>query len=390
MTQKPRSVPVEAPVEVRSDAFRGVLLALFYLLIFLAGVHGLGDGFKMLGRDLLDSFFSATENPLIALMVGILATTIVQSSSVTTSMVVALVAAPENPLPLANAVPMILGANIGTTVTNTFVSMAYVGRRDEFQRAFAVATCHDFFNFLTVALLLPLELLTGYLQNTAAMAARWLGPAAPGLDYDSPLKVVLKVLLAPVVGLAEWALPENAQWQGVIIAVVSVGLIFVALAQLVRTLRRRLQRQMERLVEGTLAKSGLLGILVGVLVTAAVQSSSITTSLLVPLAGAGILTLNQAFPVTLGANIGTTLTALLASLAVSGPNATAGVTIALVHLLFNLTGTIVIYPFPPIRRIPLALAEGLAGIAARSRRWAVAYVVVLFYGLPALLAFFDR
>ena len=144
------------------------------LIIFLSGVGGLGDGFKLLGRDILESFFAATSNPLIALMVGLLATTLAQSSSVTTSMVVGLVAAPENPLPLANAVPMIMGANIGTTVTNTFVAMAHIGRKDEFRRAFSVATCHDFFNFLAVAILLPLE--------TVGEESERAGPCRPGRE----------------------------------------------------------------------------------------------------------------------------------------------------------------------------------------------------------------
>jgi sodium-dependent phosphate cotransporter len=133
-----------------------------------------------------------------------------------------------------------------------------------------------------------------------------------------------------------------------------------------------------------------LSIFVGIVVTVMVQSSSITTSLLVPLAGAGIITLQQAFPITLGANIGTTVTALLASMAVSGPNAQSGVTIALVHLLFNLTGTLMIYPVKAIRRIPLKMAQGLADIAANSRQWALLYVIILFYAVPALFAFAER
>ena len=137
------------------------------LFVFLLGIKGLGEGFELLGSDLLDSFFRTTENPFIGLVVGLLATTIMQSSSVTTSMVVALVAAPENPLPLANAVPMIMGANIGTTVTSTIVSLGHMGRREEFRRAFPVAVCHDLFNYLVVLVLLPLELMTGYLRRTA-------------------------------------------------------------------------------------------------------------------------------------------------------------------------------------------------------------------------------
>ena len=127
----------------------GVVVLLFF---FLLGVKGLGEGFELIGSDLLDSFFRATENPFIGLVVGLLATTLMQSSSVTTSMVVALVAAPESPLPLANAVPMTMGANIGTTVTSTIVSLGHIGRQEEFRRAFPVAVCHDLFNYLAVSM----------------------------------------------------------------------------------------------------------------------------------------------------------------------------------------------------------------------------------------------
>jgi sodium-dependent phosphate cotransporter len=130
--------------------------------------------------------------------------------------------------------------------------------------------------------------------------------------------------------------------------------------------------------------------LLGLVVTAMVQSSSITTSLLVPLAGASLITLEQAFPITIGANIGTTVTALLAALAVTGVNATAGITIALVHLLFNLSGTLLIYPVERIREIPLSAARWLADTVTESRRWAILYVIGFFYGLPALFAVLNN
>ena len=109
-----------------------------------------------------------------------------------------------------------------------------------------------------------------------------------------------------------------------------------------------------------------------------------------PLAGAGLLKIRQAFPITIGANIGTTVTALLASLGVSGVNASAGLQIALVHLLFNVSATLVIYPIPRIREIPIRAAERLAEFASRSRGWAIAYIILLFYGIPALLAFVSN
>lgn len=88
--------------------------------------------------------------------------------------------------------------------------------------------------------------------------------------------------------------------------------------------------------------------------------------------------------------MGTTVTALLASLGTAGVNASAGLTIALVHLLFNLAGTAIIYPWEPIRRLPLRAARWIAGVAMRGRGWAIVYILVLFYGIPALFAFVHR
>ena len=363
-----------------------VLVLLFF---FLLGVQGLGDGFKLLGKDLLGAFFAATENPFVALMVGILATTLVQSSSVTTSMIVGLVAAPENPLPVANAVWMVMGANIGTSVTNTIVSLAHVGRRDEFLRAFSVATCHDFFNFISVAVLFPLEYFTGYLHRVVGAFSATFAGISTGVAYPNPLKTALNAGIGPVKSFAGM-LFEVKQLQGLLLIVVSAFLIFGSLFLLVRVMRSATQSQVEAFITHFLGRSALLSIMVGAIVTVMVQSSSITTSLLVPLAGAGLLTLEAAFPITIGANLGTTVTALLATLAVSGANAHAGLEIALVHLLFNLSGMMLIYPVPFIRRLPLAGARHLAQAAAKSPRWALIYVAGLFFGLPAVLIVLNK
>ncbi len=365
-----------------------VLTVLALLFIFLLGVNGLGDAFKSLGRGLLDSFFQATENPFMGLMVGILATTLVQSSSVSTSLIVGLVAAPENALPIANAVPMIMGANIGTTVTNTIVSLAHMGRRDEFYRAFSVATVHDFFNYMAVAALLPLEMATGYLQKSAT----WLSSSLTGfggVEYDSPIKGVLKAALKPIKG-AIHAVGDSERLQAVLLILVSGLLIYFALMFLVKVMRGAMSSRVETMVSRGLYTSPIVAMILGVVVTVMVQSSSITTSLLVPLAGAGLITLGQAFPITIGANIGTTITAFLAALAVTGPNALAGLTIAVVHLLFNVSATALIYPVKRIREIPLNAARRLARIAVKSKTMAIAYILILFYGLPALFALLNR
>jgi len=363
---------------------RGVAVVVL-LSFFLLGVNGLSDGFRAVGEGgLLDTFFSATENPFIALMVGILATALVQSSSVTTSMIVAFVAAPGDPLPIANAVPMVMGANIGTTVTNMIVSMAHMGRKEEFRRAFRVATCHDFFNLMAVAIFLPLELATGYLQRTATALSSML-TGIGGVDYDSPIKGALKAALEPGKTLIDLVAPSE-QVAGAILILLSGVTIFTALFLLVRVLRSALQTRVELVVSKAFGQSAIVAMLLGLVVTAMVQSSSITTSLLVPLAGASLITLEQAFPITIGANIGTTVTALLAALAATGVNASAGITIALVHLLFNVSGTLLIYPIERVREIPLSAARWVADRVTERRRLAILYVLLFFYGLPAVFA----
>jgi sodium-dependent phosphate cotransporter len=155
-------------------------------------------------------------------------------------------------------------------------------------------------------------------------------------------------------------------------------------------MRKAMRTRVEVYLSRALGTNAVVSMIVGAVVTALVQSSSITTSLLVPLAGAGLITLRRAFPITLGANVGTTITALLAALAVSGPNAEAGVQIAVIHLLFNLSGILLVYPIERVRRLPLNAARRLAALAVKSRRWAVIYVLALFYVVPALLVLLDH
>ena len=375
------AVPATSPAPDRQPAVAPRLLsAIGLLFVFLVGVNGLGEGFELLGQDRIESFFAATSNPFVGLIVGLLATTLVQSSSVTTAMVVGLVAAPENPLPLSNAIPMVMGANIGTTVTATLVSLAHIGRKDEFGRAFPVAICHDIFNLLTVIILLPLELMTGYLRTTAVAMANLLGDRIGGVEYESPLSAAIDLGFAPLAWIAALMPVQGAQ--AVVLIGLSAGCIFGALFMLVKVLRSAVHSRVERMVNGAM--------LAGALVTVMVQSSSITTSLLVPLGGAGLIALEQAFPVTIGANVGTTVTGLIAALAVSGPNAEVGLQIALVHLLFNLSGMLLIYPIRAIRRVPLDASRGVTRLALRSRKLTVLAVFVVAYGIPGLLIFITR
>ena len=273
-------------------------LVLGLIYVFLVGVSSLESGIKLLGADVQETLFSTVRNPLAGLFVGILGTVLVQSSSASTSVIVGLVA--SGVLGFEFAVPMVMGANIGTTVTNTLVSLAHLRRSAEFMRAFAAAVVHDFFNVVIVLVLLPLELLTGAISGLAERISEPLVGAA-GTEWKSPIKGLVK---QPVGWLEDlWSgFGANGDALGTLLVVCGVATVLLALAFVTKNMRRLVAQRVESSLNMALSKgSGMVALLVGLVITISVQSSSITTSMLIPLSAAGVLTLRNAYPVTLGA-----------------------------------------------------------------------------------------
>jgi sodium-dependent phosphate cotransporter len=360
---------------------RGALLLLL-LYAFLLCIALLSSSLKLLGSDFSEALLQTTSSPVVGLMVGMLSTAVIQSSSTTTSIVVSLVAG--GGLSIRGAVPIIMGANMGTTVTNTLVALTAVNRREEFRRSFAGATIHDFFNLLAVLVLMPLEQTFHFLEKGAFyLADRIAGPG--GAEFESPIKLVTQPVVhafLDVVDKTGWSEPVI----GIVALVVALGGLFLALSRLPTLMKELFLSRTEGTFFRSLSRGGMAGILVGLMMTVLVQSSSITTSLLVPMVGAGIVPLEGALAVTLGANVGTTVTALLASAAGNHD----GVVIALVHLLFNLSGILLIYPFRPIRRIPIVLAQRLADLSMRSRAVPFLYLIGIFFLLPGFILLVQR
>ncbi len=346
----------------------GLVLILY---IFLVSIGLLGGSFKLFGKDLAKQLIEMTSNPLVGLFAGILATTLAQSSSTTSSIAVGMVAG--GALTIEGAIPVIMGANIGTSVTNTLVSMGHITRKEEFKRALAGATVHDFFNLIAVLILLPLEIATGYLQHLSEKTAA-LFQGMGGMKFANPLKTITE----PVI---KWLI-ELLGANPVACLVVALIIMYLALKFLVDLARGVVVQRAERYLHKYLFDAAPTAMLFGIVLTIMVQSSSITTSMIVPLIGAGILTLEQVFPFTLGANIGTTVTAMLASLATGN---IAAVTVAFAHLFFNVTGIAIVYPISQIRQLPLKMARGLAEVTSRSRVYAFVYVICVFYLIPLLL-----
>ena len=352
----------------------GVVISLY---LFLVGINGLSTAIKHMGGDFAENILTTTSNPFIGLFIGILSTTIFQSSSTTTSLIVGMVSG--GALNLTGAIPMIMGANIGTTVTNIIVSIGHINRGNEFKRAFAAATVHDFFNVFAVIILFPIEIAFGLLEKTATGFGTLLFGSVSGNEvFNSPIKIAIK-----------WGtkqLEAISFDNNVIFIIISVLLTFAMLYSIVKLLRSLVLHNIQKFFDQFIFKTAIRGILFGMLLTIMVQSSSITTSTIVPLAGAGVLTLRQVYPFTLGANIGTTVTAILAALTL---NMTALVA-AFAHLFFNLYGILIIYLNPLFREIPIKMANWLSEVAIKNKFIPLIYLICFFFLLPFIIIILGR
>ncbi|XP_047489248.1 sodium-dependent phosphate transport protein 2B-like isoform X1 [Penaeus chinensis] len=441
-----------------SDKVKRVLLntakvctALGLLYMFICSLDFLSASFRLIAGkttgDVLNNEY--VKNPIVGLMIGILVTVLVQSSSTSTSIIVSMVSA--GILNVHEAVPMIMGSNIGTSVTNTIVSLTQVGDRNEFRRAFAGATVHDMFNWLTVFTLLTIEIATGLLETmTTAMVAD-LGWASGGgevklLKYltEPFTKIVIQLdkevlnawgtgqgelanetslikryckkecieasttapLLLTQTGASECekvGVPHSCHFLfyetsltdsqvGIILLISSLLILCTALVFIVKILNSMMKGKMAMIIKKTINAdipyvpwlTGYIAILVGAVMTFLVQSSSIFTSTLTPLIGIGVISVERSYPLTLGSNIGTTTTALLAAMAGEGQGLVSAIQIALVHLFFNIFGILLFYPIP-FMRFPIPLSKKLGDTTAKYRWFAIMYLVVMFFFLPGFI-----
>nr|KAF6432395.1 solute carrier family 34 member 2 [Rousettus aegyptiacus] len=447
--------------------FQGIgkfILLLGFLYLFVCSLDVLSSAFQLVGGKVAGQFFSNNSimsNPVAGLMIGVLVTVMVQSSSTSTSIVVSMVA--SSLLTVKAAIPIIMGANIGTSITNTLVALMQAGDRNVFRRAFAGATVHDFFNWLSVLVLLPLEAATSYLELLTNLVVESFhfksGEDAPALlkvitdpvtkkiielnqtvinqiamqdsaaQNMSLIKIWCKTLttvtqvnvtvpstenctspsLCWTDGVHTWTI-KNVTYQeniakcqhifvnsnlpdvvvGVILLVTSLFVLCGCLILIVKLLGSVLKGQVAAIIKKTINTdfpfpfawlAGYLAILVGAAVTFVVQSSSVFTSTMTPLIGIGVISIERVYPLTLGANIGTTTTAIMAALTSPSSTLKSSLQIALCHFFFNISGILLWYPIP-FTRLPIRLAKGLGSISAKYRWFAIFYLIGLFLLFP--------
>ncbi|WP_354668160.1 Na/Pi symporter [Vibrio hepatarius] len=374
-----QAITAAAPISSTTRWLRWANLA-FMLYLLLLAVSMVGSGFKWATGDQAKVLFEFASHPVAGLMIGLIATALIQSSSTVTSIIVGLVA---GGLPVETAIPMIMGANIGTTVTNTLVSLGHIRDKEEFKRAFASATIHDFFNLLAVAIFLPLEMMFGILEKVS----HWLvSPFLATGDMSIKGLNFIKPMTKPVVGAIKEPLTTFGDAiGGSLLIVIGIATIFVAITVMGKLMKKLMVGRAREILKSAIGRGPIHGIVSGSIVTVLVQSSSTTTSLMVPLVGSGVLKVRDVYPFTLGANIGTCITALLAATAVSGEFAVFALQIALVHLSFNILATLLIFGIPLLRELPIKAADIISDMAVKNKAVVAGYLLAVFLVLPGTI-----
>ena len=246
------------------------------LYLFLVGIAGMSSAIKRMGSEFAETVLTTTSDPFIALFIGIFATVLFQSSSTTTSLIVGMVS--SGSLTIASSIPMIMGANIGTTVTNTIVSVGHINKGTEFKRAFAASTVHDFFNIMAVAIVFPIEMIFHPLQKTSEwFALKMFGKIEniEVLQAKSPIKLAVKS--------GSKFIQKFTFDNDIFYLVLSVFITFLMLYSIVKLLKSLVLKKIEGFFDQYIFNTALKAMLFGVIITIMVQSSSITTSLVVPL-----------------------------------------------------------------------------------------------------------
>ncbi len=346
-----------------------ILLILLSLFVFFVSISLISKSFGLIGESSAHEFLRVARNPFVALFVGMLSTAIVQSSSTTTSIIVALVASGH--YSINEAVPAIMGANIGTSVTSTIVAFGHITKPKKYKRAIAAASVHDFFNILLTIILFPLEYFFGILSKASIAIVGLFG------DVSASTATSFSLSLKPIVN----GIIDLFQANAIVLIPLSILLLFGSLQLFMFILKGRLFKEDKKYFNKVVFRSPMRSFIFGLGLTALLQSSSVTTSFAVPLVATKRTSIKRVFPFLMGANIGTTITAFLAAITVSK----IAIAAAVAHFLFNLIGVLLFFPVRRLRRIPLVLAERLGSVVERNQAYGFVYIICTFFLLPFVL-----
>ncbi|WKY16790.1 hypothetical protein Q1695_001421 [Nippostrongylus brasiliensis] len=388
--------------------FTGILVILF---LYICSLSNLSNAFSLLGSRGLGKAIKASpliNDPVSAVVVGMLATVVLQSATTTTNVLVSMIAA--DMLTVHDAIPVMIGSELGS------------------------ATLGDVFNVCCIFVILPLELATGFIEKLSWLIVDPLiaeqGISLKTLDLlTDPVNRMILEVNEPELRNAtiddDFFPPDhsfvyrcvfrngsriyNCPYThifaysslsdtviGWIVLLGSIVVLIFCLIGIVYLIQALLQGPSAKYVRGLLSRecpgrwkfcTGYTVMLVGLIITLAIQSNNIFSSSLTPLVGSGVITLDQMYPLLLGANIGGSFSAVLAALTADGSRFEKTLQMAVCQVLYNIIGTFMFYLIPWTRVLPIYLARRLGEVTDQYRWFIVVFILVFFVLIPAVVIF---
>uniref|UniRef100_A0A914DIV8 Sodium-dependent phosphate transporter n=2 Tax=Acrobeloides nanus TaxID=290746 RepID=A0A914DIV8_9BILA len=416
-----------------------IVFILLMIFAFICSLSLMADSLKLIGGRGIGSVIKSSniiKNPVSASMVGMLITVVLQSSSTLTSVLVGMIAG--GLITVHQAIPIMLGAEIGGSLSNVLISLTLSDNRDQFRRAFAAVTLSDVFNFLSYFIFLPLEMAFGLIEKTSGLLV------LPFSRFKSEDIITLNLITDPIVhyiiqvnddainnlaistiNLSNYTNIDDtatfifrcvnltthqhfsnchhfhifmySTWSdltiGIILFIASLitfTLFMFGIVKLMKELFAGNEIWMRKLVSKNFPKPfGFLTdyflIIIGCVIVMIMRSSGVFRTVLTPLVGIGVVSLEKLYPLTIGGHIGTTFTSILAALTADPAKINETLQMALAQTIFNVFGALLFFPIPFMRTIPIHMATKLGNVVAKYRWFALVYILMVFVVVPSIM-----
>jgi len=402
MSRRGGSSPWEDVPILSNTKIRVALILVVGIFLFISSLEGVKSGFKLIFTEWqkgILGMITADTAPLTGLAIGILSTALVQSSSaVVAATMVSMSGMVVGGLPMDAAmrfgVPMILGANIGTTVTNTIVVFG-VKRgmtTKEFGDTIPGVIVDDVYEALTISLFFIVEMTTGLISNTVLVLGNYLTESLKLEEvfaaFDKTIIdiIIKEPIVEPLTNLVTGLFGVRAG--GVLLFVIWFSVIVFSMGLITKGLENLIQTDWEDKVKSAFS-SPAKGFFTGFSITWVVGSSSIGTSLIVPFLATKVVDLKNAYPYLCGCNMATTVDLSQIYGYVAG--GIVGIMLGSAHILLNIMA-LILWLVSPLRFVPIRVAEEIGRRIQENENASLSlaiWVIVIFFVVPIAIIYLS-
>ena len=402
MSRRGGSSPWEDVPILSNTKIRIALILVVGIFLFISSLEGVKSGFKLIFTEWqkgILGMITADTAPLTGLAIGILSTALVQSSSaVVAATMVSMSGMVVGGLPMDAAmrfgVPMVLGANIGTTITNTIVVFG-VKRgmtTKEFGDTIPGVIVDDVYEALTISIFFIVEITTGLISNTVLVLGNYLTeslkPEEVFAAFDKTIIdiIIKEPIVKPLTNLVTGLF--GVRVGGVLLFVIWFAVIVFSMGLITKGLENLIQTDWEDKVKSAFS-SPAKGFFTGFSITWVVGSSSIGTSLIVPFLATKVVDLKKAYPYLCGCNMATTVDLSQIYGYVAG--GIVGIMLGSAHIMLNIMA-LILWLVSPLRFVPIRVAEEIGRRIQENENASLSlaiWVIVIFFVVPIAIIYLS-